>query len=537
MSSIPEKYRELLFVAADELNRLLWQEKEEDVKLVQKGLLLYRQRLVSKVRFEDDLVTATVQDVTRAQVELNLNFLQISTCSCPTEGFCRHQLAVFFHVYGEIASVSEWIQHWREPLQERKNAQTWGIQRAKDLLKIGGALTADYDGWISNIRESFHSIISAQKNLKPYLVTELFQVFNRKLKAGAPVEQEWRQLYFLVASVHTYKLLLQMSSERGFHEGEISRYFRELFYKLMDDVEDIVAKLNVQALPFAFDPFIEGLKNDTTSLVTEEAVLEFEPTHLYILLWTKLFRKTDWHKDELQRLQHSAGSIPVRIASIHQHFMLREDAEASRMLDLLKEEATPYMIFWLEKLTSGKEWKRMGTYVDAFLAMSKKYLSTLEDHYAKMDFSRVAIRTIGAYAQETGKLELYEKILVLTLPYSYRIYDEFLFDSGQYEKWSDLQALVGFHLDSISSLKIKTLQKEQPEILLPLYHQSIQQHIDMKNRGSYREAVKQLKKLRTLYKKLKRQEDFTEFMELLLQRTKRLRAFQHECEYGKLIQP
>lgn len=538
MSSIPDKYQDLLLSAGTDLKSLLKPEKEQDAKLVQKGLLLYRQGLVSKVRLEEGLITAVVQDVTRVNIELNLNFVQISTCSCPADDFCRHQLAAFFHVYAQVASVSEWVEEWRQPIQERKSIQNWGVQRAKELLKGSGVLKPDYDRWVKSFQESFDSLVRGHKNLKPYLISDLFQVYARKLKAGSPVEQEWRQLYQLVSSVHSFHMLLALSTERDFDEEEINRYFRELFYHLMDDVEELIDKLNIHALPFAFDTFIEKLKNDTTKLISEDFILEFEPTHLYVILWTRLFKKKAWHEEELNELkQNFPGSktLPVMIASIHQNLMLRNDEEALRMLHLIEDDATPFMLFWLERLTDNKEWKRMGDFVDAFSAMAKPYIRTLSDHYAKMDFTRIAIRTVGAYAIENKKFDVYEKILIQTLPYSFRSYDEFLFDLGWYEKWSDLQAFIGNEMDSISTEKIRILQKESPEILLPLYHQSILNHIEMKNRGNYQEAVRQLKKLRTLYKKLKRQTEWDSFLEILLERTKRLRAFQQECERGKLI--
>lgn len=535
LSSIPDKYKELLQAAADNLKTILWSEKEEDVKLVQKGLLLYRQRLVSKIRLEDDNIIASVQDVTRVNVELNLNFIQTSTCSCPADGMCRHQIAVFFHAYAHIGSVAEWVDNWRKPIQDRKSVKTLGIQRAKDLLKVTGTLNPDYDRWVTNFRESFDSMMKQQYNLKPYLVTELFQVYTRKLKASAPVEQEWKQLYYLVASVHSFLKLLEISTDRGFSVGDITRFYRDLFYSLIDDVEDLVEKLNVHALPFAFDTFIEKLKDDSTELILGEHILDFERTHLYIILWTKLFKKKAWHEEELALISKSNKTVPAAMATIHQHFMLREDEEALRLLHVLKDEATPYMLYWIERLTAAKEWKRMGPYVDTFFTMIRDYIQSLYDHYSKMDFTRIAIRTVGAYALENKKLDMYEKVLILTLPYSYRQYDEFLFDLGWYDKWSDLQAYIGYDITYISTEKIKILQKEHPETLLPLYHQSIQKHIDMKNRGNYREAVRQLKKLRTLYKKLKRQDDFQQFLDILLERTKRLRAFHQECERGKLI--
>lgn len=535
MSSIPDKYRELLHGAAEELRALLWSEQEEDAKLVQKGLMLYRQGLVTKVRLEEDNVTATVQDVTPVQVELNLNFFQTSMCTCPAEGICRHQLAAFFYAYGKIASVMEWVENWRQPIHERKNAKDFGLQRAKDLLKASSVMKPDYDVWVESFRVSFDSMIRSHQNLKPYLLSELFQVYSRKIKASAPVEQEWRQLYFLIATVHSFQNLLQLSTERGFREEEISRYYRDLLYDAMDDVENLVEKLNVHALPFAFDEFIKKLKDDSTRLISEDYIVKYEPIYLYIILWTRLFKKHVWHEEELTRiLQAEDQTLPMIIATTHQYVMLKEDEKALRILHILNEQATSFMQFWLEKMTAGKEWRRMGPYVDTFTSMAKDYIRLLSDHYAKIDFARSAVRTVGKYALENKKHDLYEKILIQTLPYSYRSYDEFLFDQGWYEKWSDLQAYIGYDISYIPKDKLQILQKERPDILLPLYHQSIQQHIEMKNRGNYREAVKQLKKLRTLYKKLKRTDDFQQFLDILLDRTKRLRAFHQECERGKL---
>jgi hypothetical protein len=294
----------------------------------------------------------------------------------------------------------------------------------------------------------------------------------------------------------------------------------------------------VHALPFAFDEFIEKLKNDSLYLITDDFAMQYERTHLYIVLWTKLYRKKAWREEELaklQQLRQDTHSIPVAIGLIHQSIMMRTDDEAIHIIHSIKEEAAPYMLFWLEMLKAGRDWKRMGPFVEAFATLLRAYLYQLDDSYSRMDFTRWALKAISDYCILNQKIELYEKMLIATLPYSYRIYDDYLFEHQYYEKWSDLQAYIGLDIGSIASDKIKVLQKEDPHVLLPLYHQSIQGHINMKNRGNYREAVKQLKKLRTLYKKLKRQEEFQQFIDTLLDRTKRLRAFRQECERGKLI--
>lgn len=529
----------LISAVSADLKALLWAERDEDAKLVQKGLLLYRQGLVAKLRVEDDVAIAAVQDVTVANVRLNLNFLQVSTCTCPAEGMCRHQLATFFLLYSKVGSVSEWVEEWRQPLREKKAAQQWGVQRAKELLKATGTPPKhNYDTWVTGFHESFQSIMNGQKHLKPYLVPELFHVYTRKIKAGAPMEKEWRQLYLLISMIHTFRNLLQFSKERNYSASEISRHYRQLFYTIIDEIEELVEHLSIHALPFAFDEFIGKLRNDSLYLITDNYELEFERTHLYVILWTKLFKKKDWHEEErtkLDTLKNENNSTPLMIAIIHQKMMLREDEAALRMIPLIKEDAALYMLFWLEQLHINKDWKRMGPFVERFATVLRPYLRTLADSYAQMDFTRFALRVATEYCLLNQKVELYEKILVATLPFSYRTYDDFLFKQQAFEKWGDLQAYIGLDIGTISKEKMKFLQKEEPATLLPLYHQSIQEHINMKNRGHYKEAVKQLKKLRTIYKNLKRQDDWQQYLTLLLERTKRLRAFQEECARGKLI--
>ena len=57
--------------------------------------------------------------------------------------------------------------------------------------------------------------------------------------------------------------LLQLSVELGHDEDTVNRYYRHLFQDLLEDMEDLAVRLSVQSLPFAFDSFIEPLKEDS----------------------------------------------------------------------------------------------------------------------------------------------------------------------------------------------------------------------------------------------------------------------------------
>lgn len=538
MTSIPDEYKELFYGAAEGLKSLLKPELEEDARVVQKGLLLYRQGLVTNVRVEEERTTAVVQDVTPVGVELDLTFPQISSCTCPTEGFCRHQMAVFFQIYSQVDSLTDWVEDWRTPIQEKKIAQTLGLKKAKDLIKTQGAMKPDYDTWTKNFKESFDTIMGNGAYIRPYLVTELFTVYSRKIKAAAPLEHEWKNLYYLIASLHSLHHLLQLPEDLEHSYEEVDRYYVDLFFSLTEEIEDHIEKININAMPFAFDEFIEKLKDDTFFLLNDDLGLQQDRILLYTSLWTELFKKQSWREGEYEKLKQQWQKEPTfapQTALIHQSILLGNDDKALDMLRILEAHAAPYMPIWFKHWTERNEWKRMGPFVEHFAVILNDYLHSIRDSYRRMDITKWAIRSVTPYIEKNNKYDLYERLLIQSLPYSYWAYEDYLFTGGLYEKWADLQIYIGYNIDSIPSERIRYLQKEEPHVLLPIYHQSVQKHIAMKNRGNYREAVKELKKLRTLYKKLKRQNDWEQFLQLLLEKTKRLRAFQQECERGKLI--
>ena len=132
-----------------------------------------------------------------------------------------------------------------------------------------------------------------------YVISDLFSVYIRRLKAGAPFEQEWKNLYLLIGSLVSFNKLLQLSVELGHDEDTVNRYYRHLFQDLMEDMEDLAAKLSVQSLPFAFDSFIEPLKEDSRSLLESDSFIDFERIHLFRVLWTGLFKRKGWREEIL----------------------------------------------------------------------------------------------------------------------------------------------------------------------------------------------------------------------------------------------
>ncbi len=530
----------------DEVADLLSPYEGEDARLVQKGLMLYRQGLVSHLHMGTDQVTGTVQDVMPVKVCLDFNFLAMSECSCPAEGICRHKLAVFFAAYSRFDSVSDWVAEWREPAREKKVFSSWGLQTAKDLVKTTGArnMQPDYSRWVQSFEVSFDTLLASKKYTSPYVIPELFAIYQRQIQASAPAKEEWRFMYDLVAAVVSFRKLAALSEKLGHEEDIVHRTYLHLFQHLLDDGAELLDKINGRSLPFAIDEFIEKLRADAFELLTCASGLEYERIYLYRLLWTQLFKKKSWREEEAEKvhvrgkeLQDWENPLPLAVARIHLNFLLQNDELALKMMaPIVDEMFTPYLVYWIEYLSGLRAWRRVGPVIELFLQKVKAYLESLGSYYSCTSFVRTALRAVTPYCSENDRVDVYERAMLQTLPYCFGEYEYFLFERGQYDRWGELQAFIGLDFYELPKDRLKVIEKERPELLLSMLHQTAQREIDQKNRSGYVQAVRHLKKLRTLYKKLKRADDWQYFLDTLMERTKRLRAFHEECRRSKLIE-
>ncbi|MBT2642973.1 SWIM zinc finger family protein [Bacillus sp. ISL-41] len=540
MAVIPDHQAPIFKEAAAKLNTMLKSEVEEDARLVQKGLMLYRQGTVHHLKYMVKSIWATVQDVTPVRVYINVSDPEESSCTCPANSFCRHRLAAFFQAYGDVSSVSDWVEAWRKPAKEQLDAEKWGLQRAKDLVKKDTRAGHDYDIWAASFRESFEEIVKGQGEPKAYVVPGLFRSYIRRVEVSAPLEAVWKNLYLIAASVHSFNLLTELAGELGHdEESTMDRYYRPLFEDLFNDAEEYVERLAYGTMPFSFDGFLEKLKEETIGLTVPDASVGYDRIDLYRLLWEKLFKNGSWRDSERTRLENFGDDkrdLIEEIALIHQLVLAKQDGDALKRFTALPVGSLPYMFYWLDGFRVQREWNRMGPFIEYLVQQLRNYLKLLGDYYACKKFTRYALKLVGTYTREIGRGELYDRALAQAMPYSFYEYEDSLFEKEQYEQWGELQSYFGFEYNSISSERIKVLQKAAPEVLVPLYHQMIGDLIEMKNRSSYKQAARLLKKLRTVYKKLKRVPEWEEFFGKLLVRTKRLRAFHEECTRSKLIE-
>ncbi|MEK4538876.1 hypothetical protein ACFY5J_17535 [Peribacillus butanolivorans] len=537
--------RELLFVG-ERLAGFLDAGNSDDSDVVNQGLQLYRQGLVDLKEEAVDTITAEVQDVTRYKARLNLLFPQDGSCTCDSRFICRHQMAVFFSAYSEYASVSDWLSEWNAPKNTTPAQALQQVKRASELLKQveekSIILDKSYPSWKQFVNDTFTEQVEPHLGAPTYVIENHIQTYFKRLSSKAPMEREWKLLYHFVTQFCTMQLTLRMIQ---LHKSQTQtiRVFYALAVDLAEELHETVQPLSRQARPFAFDPFVFSIKEDVAKLLNGGEGLEYEKIDLYREIWSFLFTTSSWRKEELERVKRelpeqylgTTERTSYSLAAIHLSLLENQDHQAIELLHELKKEACPYIFYWLTLLSESDNRSRAIPFIEFIIAHVQEFLEDLSDYYQRVDFVRTFTTLISSCCYKLKRTDLLEKFYRATLPHSYWNYANFLFEQGQYKKWVEMHIYSDISIDLISSESIKEVVSKEPELILPLYYHAVQEKVSLKNRPAYKQAVRYLKKMRTIYKKSKKEDVFERYILYVADSTKRLRAFQEELKRGKLI--
>ncbi|KQU20212.1 MULTISPECIES: hypothetical protein [Peribacillus] len=537
--------RELLFVG-ERLAGFLDAGNSDDSDVVNQGLQLYRQGLVDLKEEAVDTITAEVQDVTRYKARLNLLFPQDGSCTCDSRFICRHQMAVFFSAYSEYASVSDWLSEWNAPKNTTPAQALQQVKRASELLKQveekSIILDKSYPSWKQFVNVTFTEQVEPHLGAPTYVIENHIQTYFKRLSSKAPMEREWKLLYHFVTQFCTMQLTLRMIQ---LHKSQTQtiRVFYALAVDLAEELHETVQPLSRQARPFAFDPFVFSIKEDVAKLLNGGEGLEYEKIDLYREIWSFLFTTSSWRKEELERVKRelpeqylgTTERTSYSLAAIHLSLLENQDHQAIELLHELKKEACPYIFYWLTLLSESDNRSRAIPFIEFIIAHVQEFLEDLSDYYQRVDFVRTFTTLISSCCYKLKRTDLLEKFYRATLPHSYWNYANFLFEQGQYKKWVEMHIYSDISIDLISSESIKEVVSKEPELILPLYYHAVQEKVSLKNRPAYKQAVRYLKKMRTIYKKSKKEDVFERYILYVADSTKRLRAFQEELKRGKLI--
>lgn len=494
---------------------------------MKKGLKLYREGFVYNAALLDDgLVQANVLDRQIYKPILDLTDLPQSHCECSSSYICPHIFALFFYLYANVGSVGELVRKWNI----KRTSVAPKLPKASEVVQP----SASVHDWVKRFEHFYDQFLQNYRTIDYWFAHHLCYRFFPSLLEGVPYAGIEKRLYDLHAALFTFCRLVEsgeqfqrISYQRSFWESAISDFVGVIHNKCSSFLNKPAPNASL---------LDESRKYVRNVLFASEGFMAMR-IRVYQMVWNALFRGETWCEKEQEALQkrqeESSFADECLLALAHLAFLRGRDEEVSALLKDVRVAAIPYVLHWMRELALAGQWTRMKTWWE--LCMNSINLLFASSHYYKAEVTRELLYLSERYTHATGDQKHNETILRALLPYSASQYSHFLMSSKQYKKWVDLHLIAGIEIEEIHRSFLTTIEKHDRSLLLPLYHRGVQKMIQAKNRPSYKQAVRYLKKLRTYYRALGRYDVWLVYREKLLEKTKRLRAFHEEMQKGKLL--
>lgn len=513
--------------------------KHFDDGAIQRGLTYFQKgRVLQLATPVAQRIEAVVEGGESYRVEINLASFSASHCSCPVQGACKHKFAVLLEyarlqerpidalVHARTAAASMLADNQAQLMELSARISSLDISQWQELFVL---CTSLLDSRTRNAQYASNALASINR-VKPPLPPALDQLF--ELHAHLFVLQK------LVLVNHGQQQARSSSSPSqsfiGFHT-----------HVAVSEVEEAIKLIFKRELALAAEPHLWKVAAETLAYLREQMLTEPSLQLLfwnaYDLLWRYWINPnvndTAMYSEELQHLQ-SAGQnqgaalsrFPLLLAQSRMHFYLSNDKEAQQLLLNIATgyELTKTDVFYgLYKLQEDREWARLTDWLTAVAPLlTKLRRESLKDYSLFWDS---AIQHLPGVEQHMWP------VLIDLLPYTKKIYEEKLLMYGEWQKWIDCQLTNGSEPLDYRVTVFAPIEKNAPELLLPFYHQAVERYVLLKNRDNYKLAVKLLKRLAKLYKKMKKEASWELFITAFIDRHSRLRALLEELRKGNLI--
>ncbi|UVI30683.1 SWIM zinc finger family protein [Paenibacillus spongiae] len=530
-----------------------WAELLHDVEgefndlTIKRGFQYYKQGRVRKLTMQDSrVIEAIVEGSENYRVKIRLDALADSNCSCPVSWNCKHMLA----------ALLDYANRQERPVHALVNAKSNAMlqQTAKNALHAA-SLAAKQARELAEFKERagslnslplpewhklFEHCLAPMANHTPnahYVQGALRAMNSIKPQLSPGMEQLFR--------LHTYLYILEKLVKHSQHTWNHSSHVYMGYHTQVaaDDVEEAIERCLAEELAAAPDPEHGQRLTETLAYLRTHMLTEAQNLHYYFGLYYRLWQgwlRTDGsnyvlYTEELQQLKAAEGTLQTAsarlqctLAQVWMHFYLGQDREALERLR--KATVIPAMkrnpIYpLLDMLIEAEQWERLRDWLTAIgpLLRSGDELD---------EYGRYWEMTTRHHPE--SEPDMWETLDRMS-PYSRGIYADALLTYGKWEQWIDYQLSTGSEPLEFRVSVLQPIEKEAPELLLPFYHQAVERYIAQKNRDSYKAAVKLLKRLAKLYKRMKQEARWEHFLSSFTGRHSRLRALHEELRRGKLI--
>lgn len=488
-----------------------------------RGFLLFKQTKVATLFVsEQRVVQARVEDAETCQVTLPLQNPSNSRCTCPAGEACKHLAAVMMELADRLGYSPTQIANAK---QRPKQSAIQANSAQPDSKSLPTMTVPDWHAYFDTLVSSIR--MTYDPKLYMELLRNQFQQLNRH-KSSFPADMwnffELHQELFLFQ-----KLKINLQSGHGYYTSSA----------LLQACDEIGAWIHQKKSHFKLPPIHDSHFPETLAYLREKLAEETNSKYIYYGIASVLWKEwgflapnhDEWVQKEVKELEKLASQTPSTSAA--KAFLLLQLSESETAWEALQAGGSmnaiplPIMTAFFEQLTGDEDWEGLVAWLER----------TVDLFYGKRSsYVQVYIRYWKQACEHLPQAEAsLWAILEEMLPHSVNIIEELLYEQKKWKPWIEMQILQNhdplFHRVAV----LQPIEKEAAELLLPYYHQAVDRYVGLKTRHDYKSAVKLLKRLEKVYKKLKREDRWETFLHGFAAQNSRLRALQEEMKKGKLL--
>ncbi|WP_090737362.1 SWIM zinc finger domain-containing protein [Paenibacillus sp. Mc5Re-14] len=540
------QWRQLIQNVADHFN---------DVT-IKRGFQYFKQGKVKEFAMPDaDHIAAVVDGNELYEVDLHLSAFAASRCTCPVRTNCKHMIAVLLNYANEQErSVHALVNahsagftrlaakaDTRTPPTFRSNLSLEHKETTRDALSKTASNIPDMP--VSEWHDLFDQCIAlnhVHTQNSQYVQSALASIYAVKPQLSSGMQQ----LYGLHAHLRVLEKLVPQTPVTGYPTHTYMGYYTQI---AADELKEAIERDFESPLELTDEPMHEARMAETLAYLRRKMLTEsrngtyFSDTYYqFWLYWVHPARQdSNIYTEELQHLhaaeeEHSAtlARLPWMLA---QSWMYVYQAQDHKAWELLQEAERAFplkisssqLLLFLHALRQAEDWGRLK---DGLRHIGPLLHSHRDDHLQDYMHDWELVLQHLPEAEE----DMWDTLKGM-LPFAGGMYEEALLAHEKWRQWIDYQLSIRSEPLSFRVSVLQPIEKNAPELLLPFYHQAVERYVLEKNRSSYKAAVKLLKRLFKLYKKMKQETRWELFFTTFTSRHSRLRALQEELRKGKLL--
>ena|GEM_PF-4510711 len=552
-------------------------------RILERGLDYYNNGHVLEIQVEGSYIRAQVAGGEVYSVTLDTQLLQLgSHCTCPYGLLCKHMAAVFFAVYSDAephadrynvdsffgGSLSPSSNHGRILPSRAVNQK----EKQKENRKVPPPEQyGRSEDWWAFIQEEL-------KGKNPVLEISDFVISHSQRLQDVLLRYagNWSKPQMILFDIYVYLAMLQWWSQQmsrlSMQASWLASHLDEAIYETLYSVEHMLEDENAERWNRVEEADFQFLQATLHSILQDSDADSLYLVRAYQVVWDEVLRhhgdisaEVSWLKPlvqqtpgvkEVTRAKESPNTQTIamgetgRARSVHRGKKILDVEKASvrnienlrlalghllavsgkvrPALSTMREPHSMYLDVYFRTLYTLENLKRWD---DMWRLLN--WVSRCEKELAQSDIQRLANAWMHLDVSATSSSEALsdmERYLQRHLPTTAGQYEMFLIGTENYATWVELRLLLQTPPEDIGPQIMARVEKHHPSSLLPLWHQSIEWEVAHRNRQAYQVAAARLLQLRKLYRKLKRQDDWMDFLQLFKARYSRLRALQEELD-------